>query len=444
MVSVNVSFLKKTLLATLVATFSSSAFSAAFQLSETSVSGLGRAFAGEAIIADNASVVATNPALMVKLKRPEISAGAVFFAPRIDVVGKIDVTQHDASEKNIAPNKLVPQLYAVLPINDRFAIGAGVNVNYGLSTKYSEGFSAGFLGGETEMEAINLNFSGAYRFEKLSVGLGLNAVYAKANMTRHVGALVKMITTKYPILANSFKFPPNTILAKLKGHDIGFGANAGITYDFNENNRLGLAYHSPVVLNMKGKFSNGIHGILPAIANRLPEGLIATNGAVIDGKLHLVLPEYIELAGFHQLTDAFAFTYSAKWTKWDRLTELHAVANNDGKTLFRKKEYFKNSWRYAVGGIFDINPQWTVRTGLAYDNSAVDAYHSISIPDTDRTWLTLGATYRATENFSVDMGYAYIFGKKSHFTEDKGDSTASTFNVNARAMLYGLNFNYKF
>ena len=54
----------KTLLAMTTLLAASGANAAAFQLAEVSTSGLGRAYAGEAAIADNASVVATNPALM--------------------------------------------------------------------------------------------------------------------------------------------------------------------------------------------------------------------------------------------------------------------------------------------------------------------------------------------------------------------------------------------
>ena len=54
----------KTLLATATLLAAGGTNAAAFQLAEVSTSGLGRAYAGEAAIADNASVVATNPALM--------------------------------------------------------------------------------------------------------------------------------------------------------------------------------------------------------------------------------------------------------------------------------------------------------------------------------------------------------------------------------------------
>ncbi|SUU82358.1 47 kDa outer membrane protein precursor [Aggregatibacter actinomycetemcomitans] len=59
----------QTLLSTLLLTAAGGASAAAFQLAEISTSGLGRAYAGEAAIADNAAVVATNPALMSLFKQ---------------------------------------------------------------------------------------------------------------------------------------------------------------------------------------------------------------------------------------------------------------------------------------------------------------------------------------------------------------------------------------
>ncbi len=51
-------------IAVAVAASSTSAFAAGFQLNAQSATGIGRAFAGDAVIADNASVMARNPAAM--------------------------------------------------------------------------------------------------------------------------------------------------------------------------------------------------------------------------------------------------------------------------------------------------------------------------------------------------------------------------------------------
>ena len=53
----------KTLLATATLLAAGGANAAAFQLAEISTSGLGMAYAGNAAVADNASVVATNPSI---------------------------------------------------------------------------------------------------------------------------------------------------------------------------------------------------------------------------------------------------------------------------------------------------------------------------------------------------------------------------------------------
>ena len=78
--------LNKTLLAMTTLLVASGANAAAFQLAEVSTSGLGRAYAGEAAIADNAAVVATNPALMSLFKTNQFSVGGVYVDSKINMM----------------------------------------------------------------------------------------------------------------------------------------------------------------------------------------------------------------------------------------------------------------------------------------------------------------------------------------------------------------------
>lgn len=57
-------YFNKTILAVAVTLASSQALAAGFQLNSQSATGIGRAFAGDAVIADNASVLSRNPAAM--------------------------------------------------------------------------------------------------------------------------------------------------------------------------------------------------------------------------------------------------------------------------------------------------------------------------------------------------------------------------------------------
>ncbi|HED4455186.1 TPA: porin [Pasteurella multocida] len=407
-----------------------SASAAAFQLAEVSTSGLGRAYAGEAAIADNAAVVATNPALMSLLKQPEISVGAIYVDPNINLTSPMPGFAY----KNIAPNALVPTVYGVYPINEKFAVGGGLNVNYGLATEFDDKYAGGFLGGKTDLTAINFNLSGAYRVtEKFSVGLGLNAVHAKAKLERYAGVALKL---KVPNVAPLAALPANTVISKLQGDKWGFGWNAGLVYEFNERNRIGVAYHSQVDINFKGQYSNQFPSALAQALST--QGITATGGKEIPGTLHLPLPAYWEISGYHKMTDRFAMHYSYKYTQWSKFKELRAKGT-DGKTLFSKTEEFRDSSRIALGASYDVTDALTVRTGIAYDESAADEHNTISIPDTDRTWFSVGATYRFTPNVSIDAGFAHLKGKKNTFKEE-----GVPFTSKASANLYGLNVNYRF
>nr|ADJ38778.1 outer membrane protein P1 [Glaesserella parasuis] len=427
----------KTALASIFSFSAAGASAAAFQLAEVSTSGLGMAYAGNAAVADNASVVATNPALMTKFKQVEISVGGVYVDADVDVEGSFGTKTtvngnviasspvSDANAKDIIPSAIVPNLYVVAPVSERFAVGGGVNVNYGLKSGFPTNYSAGVFAGKTELTAVNYNLSGAYDLGYgFSFGVGLNAVHAKATLERHFGALNPMA--------------PTATASRLKGDKWGFGWNVGLAYDINENNRLGVAYHSPVDLRFKGKYV----------------GTQSTN-VEIPGRLNLELPAYWEISGYHKLTEKLAVQYSYKKTHWNSFQELRAIDNN-GKVLLQKDEKFNNNSRIALGVSYDVIEALTLRAGIAYDESASVAHPSISIPDTDRTWYTLGATYRFTPSLSVDLAYAHLRGSKNTFIESQvlgaqlqNGATAVTsavgeLKVKSTANLYGLNVNYKF
>lgn len=214
----------------------------------------------------------------------------------------------------------------------------------------------------------------------------------------------------------------------------GFGWNAGVMYQFNEANRIGLAYHSKVDIDFTDRTATSL-------------GQKSIEAGKTDN-LTLTLPDYLELSGFHQLTDKFAVHYSYKYTHWSRLTRLYA-SYEDGKKVFDKELQYSNNSRVALGASYNLDEKLTLRAGIAYDQAASRHHRSAAIPDTDRTWYSLGATYKFTPNLSVDLGYAYLKGKKVHFKEvQKVAGGLITTNANytsqAHANLYGLNLNYSF
>ncbi|MBB1201738.1 long-chain fatty acid transporter FadL [Enterobacteriaceae bacterium 89] len=420
----------KAALAVAVALVSSHAWSAGFQLNEFSSSGLGRAYSGEGAIADDPGNASRNPALIMMYDRPQISIGAVYIDPDVNISGKSPYTGRSTDADNIAPTAWVPNAHFVMPINDQFGIGASVTSNYGLATEFSDNYIAGEYGGKTDLTTVNLNLSGAYRLnEHFSFGLGFDAVYADAKIERYAGEQT----------AGAHLAAPGTQIAKLKGDEWGYGWNAGILYELDKNNRWGLTYRSEVKVDFDGDYKSNINAAYnraPGAGTAFPWG---TSGETVPGSLTLNLPEMWEISGYNRVAPQWAVHYSMAYTSWSQFQELKATGS-DGQTLFYKDESFKDSMRIALGTTYYYDDNWTFRTGIAFDDSPVPADHrSISIPDQDRLWLSAGTTYAFNKDASVDFGASYMHGQDVTINEGP-----YTFHSSGKAWLFGSNFNYRF
>ncbi|MFV8867361.1 long-chain fatty acid transporter FadL [Serratia fonticola] len=417
----------KSALAAAVAIISSNVYAAGFQLNEFSAVGLGRAYSGEGAIADTAASGSRNPATMMMFDRPSFSTGVVFIDPDVDISGTSPSGQ-SLDAKNIAPTAWVPDLHYIQPLNEQWAIGGSVTSNYGLATEFNDSYTAGPYAGKTDLTTINLNFSTAYRLNQhFSFGLGFNAVNADAKLERYAGESGARLG-----------LPADTQISKLDGNEWGYGWNAGILYEVDENNRYGFTYRSKVKIKFDGDYSSELPSALNPLqpVTGLPWG---TNGNTIPGSLDLNLPEMWEISGYNKVAPQWAIHYSMTYTTWSQFQELRATGSN-GQELFQKHEGFRDAYRIALGTTYFYDDNWTFRGGIAFDDSPVPAENrSISIPDQDRTWVSAGASYAFNKDASVDVGISYMHGQRVTINEGP-----YTFRSEGKAWLYGAGFNYRF
>ena len=408
--------------------FSQSVSAAAFNLNEHSASGLGRAFAGEAAIADNASVLSRNPATMSLFKQKEISIAGSYIKPDIDIEGREDlqigpmtVPASAMDAENIASDAFVPAAYYIQPINQQLAWGMALFTNYGLATEFEPDYAMGPISGKTELTTININPNLSYKInEQWSVGGGISVIYADATLIRRAGVLANL---------NS-RLQADTELANLSGDTWSWGWNLGALYNLDEDNRWGLSYRSGSTLSFDGKFTGS-----------------TSNFTEVPGHLDLELPALAELSGFHKLQNDFAVYYSIQWTGWDVFRELKATSNQCTQGIcFNKSQDFSDSWRYSIGGSYFIDDKWTIRTGIALDQQA--AHDVISIPDTRRMWYSAGITYQPITTWSFDLGIAYLDGKDVDIDEPLTISglgtVTSKFTGHASALILAAQANYRF
>ena len=373
---------------------SNQASAAGFQLAEYSATGLGRAFAGEAAMADNASAQFRNPAMLTYLKGIQISTGAIYVDPNIDIDGSHTLFGQ-TSTSDFANNAIIPNFYFSRPLTDKATIGIAFGTHFGMRTDLGTDFKASMFGNQAEVHTVEINPNLGYKInDQLSVGAGVRYVMASG----HFGA-ASPITL--PGMINKGQH-----LKYMKGEDNAWGWQAGTAWQINANNRIGISYQSAVKLNLEGH-ADGV------AFDGFKNGHYA-------GTLPLELPASAEIASFHQLNDQWAVHASVNWTDWSSFEKLEANIPQLGGNHHIKNEYWKDNYRFAIGTTYQATNKLVLRSGVAYDTSAVDeANRTQTIPETDRTWLSVGAGYAWSENLTLDAGFTYIFAKEAKMVEQE-------------------------
>lgn len=397
----------KILLALAVAGSSINSFAAGFQLNAQSATGLGRAFAGDAVIADNASAMARNPATMALFKSTSISTGAIVIDTDVTLKNATYNGNNINNVDDIGGTSIAPNLFIVHPINKQWAIGFGAYSNFGTTTDYPNDFKADIFGGLTKVRSANFQTSVSYRInEQVSLGAGLDIIHGTGELKRNF---------KLANDLNLFQGPALDIDAE----GTGLGWHIGAVYELNKNNRFGLSYRYSPTIKADGDFT-------------------VKGNTFNNDTLHLNLPSMAEFSGFHQLTNKFALSYSAQFIEWSKFDTLES-----DKAGEIKKYNWRNTWHFSVGGTYDLNEIWTLRAGYMFDMGAVDKIQSIAIPDSDRNWFSAGMSYHLSQHSDIDFGMTYLLGEDVHVTETQTPVQVQG-TTRANAFLFGLQYNYQF
>ena len=101
--------------------------------------------------------------------------------------------------------------------------------------------------------------------------------------------------------------------------------------------------------------------------------------------------------------------------------------------------------RYAVGATYQVSSKMKLRTGIAYDETPADENHmSISIPDTNRVWVSAGLNYTFDNKSSVDFGASIIKGETQTFTETDDFGQQWGFESQGDAYIVSAQYNHVF
>ncbi len=282
----------------------------------------------------------------------------------------------------------MPNLYYAHRLNDSMVAGIGINAPFGLVTEYDDNWVGRYHAVKSDMRTININPTFAFQAtEKLSVGFGINLQKIDLELTQMADLGALAIPTPFPQAADGKVI--------LEADDWSWGYNLGMIFQATEATRLALAYRSKISHKLEGNGTLHDNGGALVSAENISGG--------VD------LPESLSFALHHQINAQWAVMADASWTRWSRFQELAIVS--DGPLLSStKQEQWDNNMRYGLGLTYTHSDKWTFRGGIAYDESPIsDEFRTPRIPGEDRKWVAVGASYKYSDNLTIDAGYTHIF-----------------------------------
>jgi long-chain fatty acid transport protein len=364
-----------------------SAQAQAFYLQEQSVRAQGRAFSGEAADTGVDSLW-WNPAAIGGMQGGEASVHASAIIPRGKVVDRGTVIVRPAQgpasvggdpvAKNPINNGVLPSGAVAYGLG-RVAVGLAVSAPYNFTTNYDADSWARYTADKTKLRTFDIQPSLAVMVTpQLSVGAALNVEYADATLSNYLPNLSPLLPDGHQTL-------------KGDGWDVGW--SAGAQYRGGPVT-IGLAYKSSIKHKLDGSVTT--EGLL---------GPLAVQNRGVDTTATFRTPWQaigsVRVRATDQLTlNGQVVRYG--WNKFDaiRLGEPLNTA---------LPENYKNSWSYAGGIDYAVNPQWTLRGGVQYGETPTsNGNRDARVPDSNRWNFSAGTSYAVNPGFTVDAAASYI------------------------------------
>ena len=403
---------------------------AGFHLREQSAAAQGNAFAGATAGAENISYAYFNVAGLTRHKGTQMNLGGTYIAPEASASNIQNGAGEHSDVHNIVHAAIAPNMSFSHQLNDEVTVGLGINVPFGMVTKYDTRWAGAYHGATSKVTSVTTTPMVAWKAtDKLSVGAGLPIQYFKAKLTS----------------ANNDGSGNQLAYTKVEGDTVDVGYQLGAMYDLSENTRFGINYRSEINHKLKGE----IEASGPAITG---QEFVLMNQ---DINARIDTPAMLSVGAYHKLND-----------KWELMAEYQRVYWNSFDSIdiygsdYAFKSHTAENWRdanfYAIGASYQLDDQWKLRLGVAYDEAAVKlADRTPRIPDSNRMWYSVGLGYQYSENLSIDAAFTYIKAKEASIdmngTQNQWKSTNGdpmpgdvSADYTNSVKMFGLSLNYKF
>jgi len=399
-------------------------------LTEWGQPSMGTSSAGATVLAEDASVVFTNPAGIVKLEEAQmmVAGMAIFTSAKFDQSPGTTVTAAGGAGPgsnggDAGGFAAAGSFFYVRPVSERWGFGTSVISVSGAVLDYED--SGNFVGRywaeRSSLLTVTVAPSVAYKVsEDFSIAFGLPIT---------LGVLEMDVAIPAPTAGGVEG------LAEIsEGKDIGVTGSVSFLWDVTDRSRLGLVYLGETEFDFEGDLDL-----------TLPGGGVGASD--VDVNVEIPLAQTVRLSGSLDVSDRVTLLATLAWEDWSTLDALPISTSAGGSALTYD---WDDTWRYALGARIRGAGKWTWYTGAAFDTDPTSASkRTADLPVDRQIRLSAGARFNKSERVTLggaitiaDLGDAEI--DNGGVRPVTGDSWAveGDFGTN-RAVFVAFNVNWK-
>jgi len=322
------------------------------------VADVGPALTGLAAGGNDATSVFFSPAAITRLDKPEwvIQTAVVFEDSRFEVD---QASESGGSADNDASVFLVPGVYYVRPLGERWRLGVSVNVPSGIGHDYGLKWAGRYLAEESSLAFVAAAAPLAYKVnDQWSIAAGPYMIYTDSVSK----ARVKNVLPEY-----------GDGSVKLEEDGAAFGWLAGAMFELNASTRFAVSYKSSIEPDLKGT---------PTFANLDPlvrEALAAVNLLGTEVDVDFKVPAIAQGGFYTEFADRWAVTGDVVWIDMSEFGVTHVRVAQDSLSV--RSQGFDDTWITSVGLQYRHSDERTYSVGAMYVTEPIkDSRRQITLP----------------------------------------------------------------
>lgn len=360
--------------------------------------GKGSAFVGEA---NTPAAVYYNPAGLNQIDRAQISFGGAFLAPNVDY------KPTSGDEVQMRRNQfLIPHVFAVVPVNNRVAVGLGSTAYFGLGTEWAQDSPLRYDATKSDILNQDYMLTASYQVtDKWSIAAGPDNDFSRANKNKK--------------LAQANGVDGNF---QLKAKDDAWGYRLATMYKLNERHQFGLMYRSRIKHEYEGKAYLDNLNTSPTLAG---QGLSSTSYQGVFGDTtyetnlteKFTLPQSVVIGYSFKPTAKWTFNLDVEWMDWSSVEQeaINWTSETDPSRLAvlnggnPAPRDWHSVWSQAIGAEYAATDRLRLRGGYFHHDSPIpqDTWDP-NLPDANSHGFTTGFGFDVTKSLTLDLAYSAL------------------------------------